>query len=436
MDLSIAAEWEALDAGPPAEQACFAAISIHAGKVSLTKAEDAYVNRLRSSVHLSAYHLAEWFAWNWWRQRWEPRTRAPDWDMAHRMTTIGGGYVWPNISIVSDGERIVVVAKPTGSRAAEPLRYLADIAAVFRAIEFEGAVSRFIEQVQGQLRAEHVEETNLDHAWADVDAERADPEAAKRRQLEALLGKDPDEADPSLLERLVTEAEALGEGAVREMAATSSGGGSVLSAADLQTIASRIGFATRPRDAVRLQSGVRLPPIGQVPAWLRGAQAAQFLRDQENLGAAPISNDRLAAMSGVDDAALSESASGSDLSFAIDDQGDAGHVVLRSKWETGRRFDLARLLGDRIAGSANGPLFPATRTYTYRQKLQRSFSAELLCPFEAVEDMLDGDYSEEKQEDVAGHFKVSPLTVRTLLTNHGRIDRNDFDWDYQTVTTA
>ncbi len=436
MSLSIAAEWEALDAGPDEERACFAAIRILSGQISLTEAEDAFVNRLRSSVHLSAYHLAEWFAWNWWRQRWEPRTRAPDWDMAHRMTTIGGGYVWPNISIVSDGERIVLVAKPTEPRAAEPLRYLADIPAVFRAAEFEGAVSRFIEQVQGQLRAEQVEETNLDNVWADVCAERADPEAAKLRQLEALLGNDPDEADPSLIERLVIEAEALGEGAVREMAATSSGGGSVLAAADLQTIARTNGFDTRPRDAVRLHSGVHLPQIGQVPAWQRGAEAAQILRDQENLGAEPISNDRLAEMAGVAVAALSESANGLDLSFAIDDQGNAGHVVLRSNWETGRRFDLARLLGDRIAASANGPLFPATHTYTYRQKLQRSFSAELLCPFEAVDDMLDGDYSEETQEDVAGHFKVSPLTVRTLLTNHGRIDRNDFDWDYVTVTTA
>ena len=436
MSLSIAAEWEALDAGPDEERACFAAIRILSGQISLTEAEDAFVNRLRSSVHLSAYHLAEWFAWNWWRQRWEPRTRAPDWDMAHRMTTIGGGYVWPNISIVSDGERIVLVAKPTEQRAAEPLRYLADIAAVFRAVEFEGAVSRFIEQVRGQLRAEQVEDTNLDHSWADVDAERADPETAKRRQLEALLGKDPDEADPSLLERLVMEAESLGEDAVREMAATSSGGGSVLAAADLQTIARRNGFVTRPRDAVRLQRGVPLPQIGQVPAWMRGVQAAQLLRDQEKFGTEPISNDRLAEMAGVDVAALSKAAGGSDLSFAIDDHEDAGHVVLRSNWETGRRFDLARLLGDRIAASANGPLFPATHTYTYRQKLQRSFSAELLCPFEAVDGMLDGDYSEEMQEDIADYFKVSPLTIRTLLTNHGRIDRNDFDWDYETVTAA
>lgn len=39
--------------------------------------------------------------------------------------------------------------------------------------------------------------------------------------------------------------------------------------------------------------------------------------------------------------------------------------------------------------------------------------------------MLAGDYSTEHQQDVAEHFDVSPITIRTLLVNHGRIDRAD-----------
>lgn len=297
------------------------------------------------------------------------------------MTTIGGGYVWPNITVVSDGERIVFVAKPTEPRPEEPLRYIADIAAVFRAVEFEGAVSRFIEQVQGQLRAEEIETTNLDRVWADVCAERRDTEVAKRRRLEALLGFDPDEADATLLERLVAEEAEIGEGAVRELAATSFGKGDVLTTDNLREIARTIGFEARPSDSIRLQGGTHLSPIGQVPAWQRGAEAAKALRAQEGLGASAISNRRLASMSGVATPNLRKRTDGSDLSFALDNTDNTGQVVLRSKWETGRRFELARLLGDRIAGGGTGRLFPATRTYTYRQKLQRSFAAELLCPF-------------------------------------------------------
>jgi len=41
--------------------------------------------------------------------------------------------------------------------------------------------------------------------------------------------------------------------------------------------------------------------------------------------------------------------------------------------------------------------------------------------------MLKGDYSMESQQEVAEHFDVSPLTIRTLLVNHGRIERDDLD---------
>lgn len=330
----------------------------------------------------------------------------------------------------SDGERIVLVAKPTEARPTEPLRYLTDLPAVFRAAEFEHAVSSFVEQVLGQLRAEKVLGTNLESAWADVCAERADTETTKRRRLEAVLGLDPDEANPSLLDRLVAEERGLGASAVREMAAMSSAAHAhVLTSASLHEIAERSGFEAQPKDVVRLKTSHGLPRVGDVPAWLRGAAAARKLRKQEKLSEAiAISNDRLAGMCGVTTAVLTEEKRAKELAFAIDRSPKRGQVVLRSKWETGRRFELARLLGDRIAGVPDGPLFPATRANTYRQKLQRSFAAELLSPFDAVDDMLDGDYSDERQEEVAEHFNVSPLTIRTLLMNHGRIERDEFEF--------
>jgi hypothetical protein len=436
MSLSIEADWERLDAGASEERACFAAIGIFSGSSELTRAEDAFVGRVRSRVHLSAYKLAEWLAWNWWRQRWEPHSDAPDWAMAHRLTTIGGGYVWPNVSIISDGERIMLAAKPTELNAAEPLHYIADIVVVVRAVEFEDAVSRFIEQVRGQLRAEVIETTNLDLVWDDVCRERRDVETATRRRVEALLGFDPDEADASLVERLIREADTLGERAVRELAAMSSGGKAVPTVDNLRKMACYTGFDSRPSHAVRLQSKANLSPIGDVAAWRRGAEAAQALRAQERLGSAPISDKRLVDLAGVAAETLDELHSGSDLSFAMDDSENSGRVVLRSKWKAGRRFDLTRLLGDRIAGGTSETLFPATRARTYRQKLQRAFAAEFLCPFEALEDTLQGDYSEEMQEDSANYFNVSPLTVRTLLVNHRRIDRADLDEEFETVLTV
>ena len=74
---------------------------------------------------------------------------------------------------------------------------------------------------------------------------------------------------------------------------------------------------------------------------------------------------------------------------------------------------------------------PATRAHTYRQKAQRAFAAELLAPFEAVDAMLAGDADdEERRQAVANHFAVSSMAVDTLLMNHGRLQREDPERDF------
>ena len=121
--LTIEAAWERTDEGEPEERACFAMFKIAAGGRLLTEGYDDYVKRLRDGPLVSAYHAAEWFAWNWWRLRWEPRTKRPDWAFAHQMATIGHGYVWPNITVQSDGERVVLIAKPSARAETIPIYY-------------------------------------------------------------------------------------------------------------------------------------------------------------------------------------------------------------------------------------------------------------------------------------------------------------------------
>ena len=107
--------------------------------------------------------------------------------------------------------------------------------------------------------------------------------------------------------------------------------------------------------------------------------------------------------------------------------------MLRSRYATGRRFELARLVGARLLLPSEGSLHPATRAATYRQKAQRAFAAELLSPFAQVEEMLAGDYSEERQEEVAHHFQVSVLVIRNQLANHGRLERDSLDDGFDAV---
>ncbi|MEQ1866248.1 MAG: hypothetical protein ABL996_16545 [Micropepsaceae bacterium] len=437
MTLAIEADWEQGDDASPEERSTFAALGIRYSDIWLTQAEDAFVKRLRDKVPLSAYRLAAWLAWNWWRLRWEPQRRSTDWALAHRMTTIGGGYVWPNITIVSDGHRMVLLTKPTESSAAEPLRYVQNVAAVVRATEFESAVDLFVEQVRGKLQSDGIRDTGLDKCWKELTRERSDAQLAKRRRFEATLGHDPDEGDASLIDRLIDDSADLGEDAVVEIAADRRLGVG-LSAEHIRDVAARNGSAANPQSAVVLAPGTQLPPFGAVPAWRRGMEAAASVRTQQRLGDAPLTNTQLSDFAGVAPAILSTRETHSELSFVLVDSDVSSKIVLRPKWETGRRFDLARSIGDRLAGGAASPtrFFPSTQSSTYRQQVQRAFAAHLLCPFQPLEQMLAGDYSQEAIEDAARHYIVSPLVVRTLLVNHGRLEREDLEGDSEIDAAA
>lgn len=418
---SIDPAWEQLSDGTPEERAAFAAVTVTYGNHMLAEGHDPFVNRIRAAPLLSAYHLAEWLVANWWRLRWEPRRATLDWRLAHRMASIGAGYVWPSITVFSDGERVAIVANPTQEAGEHGYRYLADMAAVVPAVEFENALDRFVAQVIGQLSESELRDTNLHRLHADVAAERRDPLIARQRKLEALLGFDADEAPAQMLERLGEDERRFGAHTVDELAAATQGDAAP-SGEELAAVARAQGFNSDPRSRYR-PADWHSPARARTPAWVLGQQAAQAVRGDLRGGVAPILDDKLAELGAVGVRALRDGGSVAPFAFSLRDRPSSGRTVLRSRWRTARRFELARLIGDYVIDRGKAPLVLATRAATYAQKAQRAFAAELLCPFEGLEEHLAGDYSDEGQEAAARHFEVSPLTVQTSLANHGRIER-------------
>jgi hypothetical protein len=286
--LEISVAPERLDEGSPEERACFGLFSVRCGANELTAGVDHFASSLRTGPLVSGYHAGEWFAWNWWRLRYEPRSTTQEWWRAHTMSTIGEGYAWPNLTIFSDGVRTVLVAKPSARVDAKPFRYLGSVPVVVPSTRFEDAVDGFIRRLIARLREQGVPETNLDRIWREVLAERSDPDLARHRRLEALLGRGADEGDEKDVERLVADASLLGEGAVEELAAESARGGEMMTAEALERIAERSGSDASPRDAVRLLDTADLQFRADRPAWRIGSEAARRLRTQEPLkGAQP-----------------------------------------------------------------------------------------------------------------------------------------------------
>ena len=426
--LEIALAPERMSEGEPEERACFGLFTIRANEADLTGGMDFFISAYRPGPLVSGYHVAEWLAWNWWRLCYEPRATTPDWWRSHKMTAIGEGYAWPNITILSDGVRTTILSEPSVKPDAKPFRYIGSVPCILPTVHFQGALDKFISSIQARLREQRVDETALDRIWHDVMAERRSPELARRRRLGALLGRDADAIEDQLIDRLIADTAKVGEQAVEELAAHGGQGATPPTAADLWQSAQTNGYDARPRNAVQL-AGDTLTP-SETPAWRLGAEAARALRTQEGLGADSIADDRLAAFAGVAVDALQGIRIGQSLSFAIDRTDDDGKVVLRSKWKAGRRFELARLLADRAVAPVDGRLHVATRAHTYRQQMQRSFAAEFLSPFEAVDAMLNGDYSAEAQSDAAEHFQVSDRTILTLLVSHRRVEREELGDDF------
>ena len=414
--------WERLDRGSPEEKACFALLGVRCHGAWLTEAEDAFVKTVRKKVYLSAYLLAEWLAWNWWRLRWEPRRKSIDWAMAHRISTIGSGYVWPNITITSDGVRVVIQAEPTVSRPAEPLRYVANNTGVVQANEFDNAIDAFVSQVLGRLEAFDITDTNLNRVWGDLLSERSDPDCTVFRKFEALLGFDPGDADPNVINRLISESKELGKGAMEEIAAANDEHAFLDTAKKLSDLAKSAGTSADLKDFVKLDANRKQDLPTKVAAWKRGGAAAKALQAQLRL-TAPISSEALCEMAGISTDIITNTRRTSPFSFSINEKASKASFVLRSKYATGRRFALARLIGDRITQNGQDCLFPATEAITYRQKQQRAFAAELLCPFESLTEKLEGDFSDEAMEDAAHYFEVSPLTVKNTLLNHNLLER-------------
>lgn len=349
------------------------------------------------------------------------------------MTGLGEGYVWPKLDIWSDGVRTMLASRASVPEA-KPFRYVGAHPVVVPSGVFEAALDRFMPQVIGRMRSEGVADSNLDRVWRDVLAERGDRDIARRRHLEALLGRDPDEIEDDTVERLIRDECRLGREAVDEVAAeharAESGERAMLTADALERVARETGHSASVRDGVAFSALDHVSRAIETPAWKLGATAATALRTQERLGSAAIADARLADMAGGrSDLVTSSPSRGSHLSFALDDeQGLSTRVVVAARHKTGRRFSVARLLGDRLMHHP-GALHPATHAYTYRQKAQRAFAAEFLCPFDAIEDMSHGDYSMDSQQDIADHFSVSPMLISASLKNNGRLERDSIDDD-------
>jgi hypothetical protein len=434
----------------PLERACAIALSVHAGGRCLTQVQDRFARTVRSEVRVSGYRLALWFAGNWWRLRWEPeQDQDDDWHLSHVMAGAGGGFIWPALSFIGDGECMVLRMRPSRAKPAECVRYLeyADIPLPMDEVVTE--LNAFVEAIIARLRENGLPNTALEHLWQEINQERQSAEAREWRKLEALAGFDPGAEEAEFLEPLLARREELGWGVIEEIVAGAKSQALVtighlldgarqaalpLHFADVEGLrCATLGF-----EGKRHPSGTaNVPPL--LP-WEKGYAIAAKARAYWGLPPGKVSNGTLMELFGVSEKILLPAETPMDLPVSAgfrnrdwgwvlprrQGRGESTFSVWLSKsWATGRRFELARLVGDHLYSRDAEWLLPATGAKTARQKVQRAFAQQFLCPIEDLKAFLNTERpNSEQMEAAAREFEVSSLLIRNTLVNHGLIDRS------------
>ena len=413
-------------AGDPATRR----LAVRLGDVWLTRLIRRGSNCPDRYLEASPLPLAFWFLDNWWRIHCEPPPPQHDfpaqWRLAHHLPSVGAGYPWPNISLWGEGSRCAVMVHANAHNLQRSVRFLADPALQYVASSTAAsAIDTFIEHV---LQDAGSDCDGLDQEYRDLRAERDDPVVSRWRRLEALLGFDPDTAPERIVAAYDAMSERFGTEGIEEAALAHPAGHSINALQDTLRAAETSRVILRMPTIIE---HIELDDHPLRPPWKLAIGAARELRQRLRVPDGPIRNPRLGEILDISvDRLATQRSWPRTMPYGLrlrDASGDVNRLALRSRWSHSRRFELCRSLGD-IIWSRNDPLGPLSTAKSARQKFQRAFAQEFLCPFDDLRAYIpDEQPTNDDIHAAARHFHVSERLIQTTLVNHDVIDQETFD---------
>jgi hypothetical protein len=276
------------------------------------------------------------------------------------------------------------------------------------------------------LDAVGIKETILQELWKEIVEEINDPSLFAFRKHEAMLGFEPDEAPEELAARIQNIIHQVGEGSIAEIAPVCSASENFES-----TLEGLISFANSPGVIGKIDYILRDSRYSAF-AWEKGRELAHTIRNDLNLNGKPIPNKILSEFIGMTEKEAFSIQSSNHIVGIATRNGDpkslSFHFKSKSR-ETSRRFEISRYIGDFLISNPNDKWLPLTDAKTVRQKIQRAFAAELLCPINSLIEHMGDDFSEDDIEEASDFFQVSPLAVKTHLVNNKYLQRDMLDID-------
>ncbi len=401
-----------------------AGICLRVGGNVISRIADTKKGTVRDYFRASSTSLALWLADNWWRLRWETISDSGlpsvDWRLRHELNSASGGALWPPVMIFSVGDRIAF-APSVGKRVVEgPQSYFPFKIGMVAAAEYERELDSFFDAVLGHC-AKTDDGNALKILLKQITTERNDPELAGWRRLEACLGFDPDAAPDEVVNALVELEEIAGEDGVEEAAHAAPGTGAAQSLSSVieATRESKVEIDLSLADS--LQRDWNLPSYAS--PWEMAEAAATELRFKIGATRGRLDHTNFADIFKArwnDLKSATETAR--ELRYGARIGGETKYRValqtLTSKPHD-RRFELARQFGDAV-WQKDSDFGIVSRSKSDRQKFQRAFAQNLLCPFEHLQREIDvNDPTPEAMEIAAKKFLVHPSVVRNQLVYKG-----------------
>ena len=424
-DFKLISKWLVAGNDVPKYRQTMAMLELHVGHLNLMKNQDIWSNTIQEFALMSAYPLAMWLAFSWWRLHWEPlpaRGVHPplDWRMAHELGAANHGFVWPQVIFASDREVMQVWAVPSSADNNQSVKYLNgfEIPENVTLPSFQRGVEDFISTVLRRLDAVGCQNSELASIWQLIQEERSDRESTQYRRVEAEMGYNPDECPEELIKKAFSLDRTVGTAALSELTPLYGKPATEQPLAAIERIAESPGIVGTP--AVPRLSVDSSIPSETVP-WKRAVAIAGALRDKLGNLHDLIDNKMLNDLLGLraTDVEQWTPAKRSDATVAVPCAANQFKFIPRKKHPIGKRFELARLIGDYLlTEQTERQWLTSTDLRTSRQKFQRAFAAEFLCPIASLRTFLNDDYSEPATEDAADHFQVSKTTINSLLVNN------------------
>lgn len=330
------------------------------------------------------------------------------------MAFAGDGFVLPSLTMVPAPERMHLrwrQHKPAHAR----IEFVDEGEASIEREELEAQFRDLIDAVLERLRGNGLTSDALDGEWAALNA--LGPDEREFSRAAALLGVDPFDVSDSLADTIVTFCEHA-DPSLRDdaLAAASSDSLSRVgrwlsqSLEELEECASGRGRSGDGWSNVRQG----LPQPSAAKPWQRGYDLARSARRQLGIDGGRFDFDSTGALALRSVERQSPSTRIQGLVAA-----DAPACVVASKGESGRRFLLARALGDYLGRSEPGPAILSSLA-TDRQARSWAFTAEFLAPAESLRGQLEGERVESEQVDELGiEYGVSTEVIRRQIENHG-----------------